>query len=424
MVRNLANKALIRISDGEFSTEVLNNLSKKLDIRDRAFLRELVYGVLENRTYLDYMIDKKSKIPTKKLEIDVLETLRVALYQLVFLDIEDYAIINEAVEVIKKTNKRSSAFVNGILRNINRDLENVKKINVNNRMEYLSIRYSHPIEIIKYLNQYFSMEEVEGILKENNEPSYNDIRVNSLQVTRDQIFERFEKENIKVEKSKISKDTIKLMSFENVTSRDDFKRGDYTIQGETSALVSEILNPKRGSSVLDICAAPGSKTCHLASIMENEGRVIANDVDRYRLNNIIENAARMNIDIIETVNFDGSILKEEYLSKFDYILCDVPCSGLGLLGKKPDIRWNFNINTINELSKLQRKIINNAYKYLKDDGKIVYSTCTYGRLENEDVIEDFLKNHHDMKLGDFSMKSFNPYKDKSDGFFIAELEKK
>ena len=155
MVRELANKALIEIENGKFSTQVLNRYSRNLDNRDKAFLRELVYGVLENKTYLDYIIDKASKIKTNKLQKDVLDVLRLSIYQLIFLDLDDYAIINEGVNVIKKTNKKSSGFVNGVLRNINRNLNEFKKIDIKDKKEYLSVRYSHPIKLIDYLLEYF-----------------------------------------------------------------------------------------------------------------------------------------------------------------------------------------------------------------------------------------------------------------------------
>lgn len=423
MVRELANKALIEIENGKFSTQVLNRYSRNLDNRDKAFLRELVYGVLENKTYLDYIIDKASKIKTNKLQKDVLNVLRLSIYQLIFLDLDDYAIINEGVNVIKKTNKKSSGFVNGVLRNINRNLNEFKKIDIKDKKEYLSVRYSHPIKLIDYLLEYFSYEEVEKILKHNNETSYNDLRINQLNTTQNDLFKKLKDEGINVRKSEISKSSLKLNEFIDITNRKDFLDGDYTIQSEPSALTSEILNPKEGSKVLDLCAAPGSKTTHLASIMNNIGEVVANDISEEKLRLIRENQVRMGINILKYDNFDASILNEKYINSFDYILCDVPCSGLGLIGKKPDIRWNFDIDNLKSLNKIQKEILNNAYRYLKDKGKIVYSTCTYGKCENEDVVEQFLQNHEDMELGDFKMKTFTP-EDGCDGFFIGELRKR
>lgn len=411
----------MRIEAGEFSNAVLNDLLRDKNNLDQAFIRALVYGVLQEKLYLDYIISKSSKIKLKKLENIVLSTLRIGLYQILFMKVEDYASVNETVKLVAY-NPRRKRFVNGVLRDIQRNLLEYKKIDIDDKLDNLSIKYSHPRTLIEYLQKYYTLDFIEKILEANNRKSNLAIRVNSLKIDVNDLKSLFDDKNIKYELSKISKYALRISSDVKLTSLEEFKKGFFTIQAEPSVYAAEMLNPKRGDEVLDICAAPGSKTTFLAQLMDNEGRIIANDLYESKLKKIEDNCRRLGVNIVKTCTHDASKYRAEWKEKFDYILCDLPCSGLGLLRRKPDIRWNFKLEDIDILVKLQAEILANAYKYLKSGGVLVYSTCTYGDLENKLQVESFLENHKDCSLlGE--MKYFYTAIDDTDGFFVAKIRK-
>ncbi|EHR33912.1 16S rRNA (cytosine(967)-C(5))-methyltransferase RsmB [Helcococcus kunzii] len=419
-----AIKALDEIlNKGQFSNEVLNLYADKVEKRDQNFLRQLVYGVVENKIYLDYILQKSSKNKLEKLDKDILNIVRIALYELKFLSTKKYAVINEAVNNAKKIKFSAKGFVNGVLRNIDRNMDELSEIKGKDNDKKLSIQYSCDLSIIKYLKQYY--ENYEEIVKSfNTVPSFN-IRVNTFLTDKEQLINRLEKKEYIVEKSDVSKDCLIIKNPINMTEIEEFKEGLFTIQDQSSILVSEILNPKENSSVLDLCAAPGSKSTHLLQIMNNNGKVVANDIAKDKLDKIKDNFERLQLSNFELTNYDAQKTIKQFIDKFDYVLVDAPCSGLGVIKRKPEIKLNKSIDDIMSLNRIQNEIIEQSYKYLKVGGRLVYSTCTLGRKENIDIVNDFISRHNDVKIEKINDKEYlEILPDKNnDGFFICSMQK-
>ena len=422
--RVVAIKALDDILDKSyFSNEVLNKYSNEVEKSDQNFLRQLVYGVIENKIYLDYIIQKVSKNKLNKLDKDILNILRIALYELKYLSSKKYAVINEAVNNAKKIKFSAKGFVNGVLRNIDRNMEELSEISELDFDKNLSIKYSCDLSIIKYLKKYY--KNYDEIVKSFNiVPSFN-IRVNTYLINKESLIEKLSNKNFIVEESSTANDCLNVINPSNMTNLEEFKDGLFTIQDESSILVSEVLNPKENSKVLDLCAAPGSKSTHLLQIMNNKGIVYANDIAENKLDKIKDNFTRMKLTNYELTNYDAQELIEEFIDKFDYILVDAPCSGLGVIRRKPEIKLNKTLDDIISLTDIQKDILENSYKYLKKGGKLVYSTCTLGDLENKDIIEDFISKHDDIKLEMINNMEYLEIlpDNNNDGFFICNMQK-
>jgi len=432
-MRKLAVEILCEIKDeNSNSTNLLNKNTKNISDLDSKFLREIVYGTLENRIYLDYIIKKLCKLRIKKFNPYILNILRVSIYQIIFMDkIPEFAIINEAVNLTKVFKlKKFSSFVNGSLRNFLRNKEDFMKIEVESEEETISIKYSANMDIVKILLSDYGREETIKILENSMSKPHFAIRISSFEKTEEKVVKDLKKDGYNLKKSEISKLTYFVENPTNILETESFKRGDFTVQDVGSILTGEILAPKKNSKVLDICSAPGGKTCHLAFQMKNTGEIFANDIVKSKLKKIEENCNRLNVKNVKLLNFDASIYKEEYKEQFDYILCDVICSGIGVMDRKPEIKLFRSQETIDEIIELQRKIFDNAVEYLKDKGEIVYSTCSVLKCENEENVKYFLEKHKNLKIKDveFLGKSEKfikllPEKQKHNGFFIIKFIK-
>lgn len=390
---------------------------------DKGLFRHLVYGVIENLYYIDFIIKKYTK---NKIDKNIINILRMAIYELVFLNTKNYAVINEAVNNTKKINFRAKGFVNGVLRNIDRNLDYAKNIEIKDfksEEEYLSVKYSTNLDIVKYIkNQYKNYESIISSFVMN--PSLS-IRVNTYLTTKDELKYRLKSKNIEYIDSKISKYSLIIKNPINITELEEFKEGLFTIQDEASSLVGEILSPKNNSLVLDLCAAPGSKSTHLLQLMNNTGEIYSNDISEDKINKIKENFDRMKLSNYKITNYDASLKIDDFINKFDYILVDAPCSGLGVIKRKPEIKLNRKIEDILSLANIQKQILENAYFYLKKGGELVYSTCTLGDIENQKIIYEFLNNHQDLELIKIDDKDYIEIlpNESSDGFFIAKILK-
>lgn len=407
-----------------FSNEIIALNIKKLNKIDHNFYRQLVYGVIENLYYLDYIIGKISSVKLKKIDKNILNILRLGIYELRFLNNENYASINEAVKLSKKFNYKSKNFVNAILRNFDRDIENLSIVNIKDIDERYSIQYSINIELIRYIKKYYDnyLEIIESF---NKVPSFS-LRVNTMLTSKEDLREILKLKGYIVDESKISKDSLIVENPSNMTDLEEFKNGLFTIQDQASILVSEILNPSENSNVLDLCAAPGSKSTHLLQIMNDKGLIYSNDISKNKLNKIKENFDRLKFKNYKIINFDATQVIENFEEKFDYILVDAPCSGIGVIKRKPEIKLKKTMDEINSLSLIQSSILSNAYKYLKKGGFIVYSTCTIGNVENLDIIDKFLNENNDMKIVEINGKNYIqllPDTD-NDGFFICKMAKR
>ena len=389
------------------------------------FVTKNVYGVLENKIYLDYMIRKLSTVRLKKIHSSVLIILEIGIYNIHFLNTKDYAIVNELVELTKKKNKRSAAFVNAILRNFIRDEEEIAKIKESDDIKSLSIRYSLPEELTRYIFNNYGLEYTKNFLRYINSEQIISIRVNTLKTDKDTLKKTLEDKGFKVENGNLSANALKILNPSGLVNTDEFKNGFFTIQQEGSMKTIEILDPNENSKILDLCAAPGTKTSYIGEYIKNKGQIIANDISKEKLPLIKENIDRLALENIKLISFDASIFKKEYEGQFDYVLVDAPCSGLGVMGRKPEIRYNRSMDDIKILAELQKDILDQAIKYLKKDGVLVYSTCTIGDIENKDNFL-FLSSQDDLEVIAIDGKDYIEYVnyiDKTDGFFISKFKK-
>lgn len=413
--------------------EVLNSNKKSNDqinkyanyANNLSFLTKIVYGVLENKIYLDYMIRKLSSVRLKKIHKKTLIILEIGFYDIHFLNTKDYAIVNELVELTKEINPRSAGFVNAILRNFIRDEKEIAKIKESDDLKSLSIRYSMPEEITNYIFENYGLEYTKNFLRYVNSEQLISIRVNNLKTNVSDLKKFLEAKSFIVKESNISKNALIILNPSGLANSKEFKEGLFTIQQEASMKAIEVLDPKENSNILDICAAPGTKTSYIGEYVNNKSNILANDLLADKLSLIKENIDRLSLKNIELTSFDASIYQEKLKEKFDYILVDAPCSGLGVIGRKPEIRYNRTIEDIKNLSLLQRQILENSILYLKRGGYILYSTCTIGNIEN---IENFnyLKNKENIEVVPIDGKKyleFTNFIDHTDGFFISKFKK-
>lgn len=427
--------------EGAYSNLKLNQYFKNynLEYKDRGFASEILYGTLRNKLKIDYMIGRFSKVDLDKMSSWARNIIRTAVYQIFYMDrVPDFAAVNESVEIAKAKDRKAASFVNGLLRGILRNKEAFNKIDVKDSVKRMSIEYSHPEWFIrKYLPIYG-----EGFLcrwmEQNNTPSHMTIRVNTLKTDTDTVGGLFQQKGIGVKRG-IVPEALILEGYGMIEKSDEYSSGLITIQDESSMLASRVLKPSPGSNVLDMCSAPGGKATHMAQLMNDSGKLIAFDLHPHKIKLIRDNATRMGIHIIKAQEGDASKHNQELENFADFLLLDAPCSGLGLMRKKPEIRWRVTEEDIMSLQKVQKDILHNVSSYVKPGGHMVYSTCTITREENEEVLEDFLKSNSEFYIEDIStyipkelkdsitkegfLKLF-PHEHDTDGFFIAKLGRK
>ncbi|MEA2021544.1 MAG: 16S rRNA (cytosine(967)-C(5))-methyltransferase RsmB [Candidatus Caldatribacteriota bacterium] len=430
------------------SDKVINEYLKetKFDKRDDNFIRKIVYGVLENKLLLNYYIETLTKRKLEKTESQVIILLQMGMYQIDFLDkVPNSAAVNEAVNLAKEINPRAKGFVNGVLRNFIRQID---KITINKKKfnEFLSIKYSYPIWMVKYFLDEFGEKKTEDIFKFNNKVPKLTVRVNTLKISREELINEFTKLNIESRKSTLTKSGIIIENLNNnsIDTLELFKNGYFYIQDDASIVVSEILAPVEGEKVLDVCASPGGKTTHIAEIMNDKGYILARDISNKKIDLIKENIERLEISSIKTEVFDAASDDIENKNKFDKILVDAPCSGLGIIRRKPDIKLQlFNRERLFQLSQLQLEILLISSDYVKKGGALIYSTCSTENEENREVVLKFLKRNPHFELNNLS--TFNKKRNLSvnkskenefikiypgisnsnlDGFFMARMTKK
>ena len=429
-MKNTREKALQIINDvlykGTFLEESLEILKvSNIDERDFAFIKEITTGVVRNKTYLDYVIRQNSRVRFNRIHKIILIILEMAIYQMYFLDkVPDYSIVDESVNLAKiYGNKGSISFTNGILRSIAK--KKPAQVTLKNSIDNLSTYYSHPRFYTEYFYENYGEEFTKKLLKANNEKAPFTIRVNSFKTNRDNLIKNLSQIGFEIEETSYDK-ALNILNPNGIIDTEYFEKGHFYVQDLGSILVSSFLNPRKDSRVLDLCAAPGGKTTHLSELMDNTGEIVACDKSKGKINLIKENAQRLGCKNISPMINDARVLNEDFVNKFDFVLVDAPCSGTGLYRKKPDIKWNKGIDDLKELGKIQLEILNNAKEYVKDQGLLLYSTCSLSKIENEDVIENFLrenKNFKIKKLRDKEVLKLFPSVDGSDGFSICLLEK-
>ena len=427
--REIALKVLYKIDkENAYSNIILNdeiNKNRKdINNKDIGLISEIVYGVTTWKLTLDEIIKKYSKIRLKKISPWILNILRMSIYQIIFLDkIPKSAAVNEGVNLAKKYGGRSTGFTNAILRKVNKeDYDEILKNENKDNLESVSKAYSMPMWIIEELKkENLENEEIEEICKNSNIRPKITIRVNTLKTNIEELKERLLSKGIEVEEG-ILKDFLILNKVGNIEKLEKFQQGLFTIQDEVAGLAAITLEPKQNEIVLDACSSPGGKTTYLAQIINNKGKIIAWDIHENRTKLVDATAKRLGINIIETNTKDSTVYEEYYKEKFDKILLDVPCLGLGVLKRKPDIKWQRKKDDIEEITNIQYKILETCSKYLKEGGKLVYSTCSIFKNENEDIIDKFLKGNNDFKIEKIDKVLLKNKKEKDEKFFEKYLK--
>ena len=441
--REIALKVLYRIDkEGAYSNIALDEELKKnrnnLNEKDIGLISEIVYGTTTWKLTLDEIIKKYSNIKLKKISTWILNILRIGIYQIIFLDkIPKSAAVNESVNLAKRYgHKSSSNFVNAILRKVEKkDFDEFFEIE--DDIERISKTTSMPTWIIEELLKENSIDKVSEICQNSNKRPKVCIRVNKLNTTKEEVKKKLEGKGINARYGLIN-DFLILNKTKNIENMEEFKKGDFTIQDEAAGLIPLILNPKEGEKILDACSSPGGKTTYMAEIMNNKGNIEAWDIHEHRVKLVQETSKRLGINIINAKVNDATIYKEEYKEYFDKILLDVPCLGMGVLKRKPDIKWQRKKQDIEEITKIQMKILETCSNYLKSGGELVYSTCSIFDEENRQIIEKFIEKNKEfeiVKIKEIEQEFFNKYiinskyisvyqNEKTDGFFICKIAKK
>ncbi|NLI80987.1 MAG: 16S rRNA (cytosine(967)-C(5))-methyltransferase RsmB [Deltaproteobacteria bacterium] len=369
----------------------------QLDDRERALLTELVYGVVRWQGRLDWHIDQLSRVKPERIASSVRILLRLALYQILFLDrIPAHAAVNEAVKMTRATHPPYLAgFVNGILREAIRTGKEWKWPSMaKHPVEYLAVATSHPLWMVRRFLKEMGFDEAFAFCSANNQVAPLVLRANTLKVTADRLAEKLEREGIHSEPSPHLPHALRVKGVRtDPFALGSFREGWFQVQDEASQLVSLLLDPTPGDRVLDLCAGFGAKTTHMAALMENRGRIVAVDEAAWKLDELTENAARQGVGIVDVHGGDVLQTHPEDLGFFDHVLLDAPCSGLGTLRRNPDIRWRRHVKDPQRFSRLQQDLIRQAARFVKAKGVLVYATCTIFSEENETVVDRFLQTH-------------------------------
>ncbi len=437
--RYIAYKALYQVdSENSYSNLTLDAYLKNSDLSDRdsTFVSALFYGVLEKKITLDYIISRFSSIRLKKIEQKTLIIIRMGVYQLVFMDkIPDSAAVNESVKLCKKERLyHSGGFVNGILRSIARAENRLPLPDKNNKIKYLSIKYSCPEDIVKLWCDDYSDEMCEQILQALSDRPPIFLRVNILKTNRDDLRKQLADEQIESDTVDGFDHVLKIKYSGSLSDKKCYKQGLFHIQDLSSQICCDVLNVRNGDIVSDVCSAPGGKALNIAQSTP-KGRVYCHDIYEHKLKLIKNGADRLGIDNINVTKRDA--LSGTSLQMSDRILCDVPCSGLGIIRRKPEIAYKTDKGT-ESLPGIQYKILENASGYLKDGGILVYSTCTLHKAENGDIVSKFLEEHEEFEPYPIQLPSGIAHKidepdnqltlfpdtNGNDGFFIGAVRKR
>lgn len=414
MDREIALEILLKYKQQQsYLNLTINAYFKQNDLtrQQKDLITKIVYGTVQNMLYLQYQLEPHLKTRVKNFEKML---LLMSLYQHYYLDsIPDYAIVNEAVALAKKKKGiKTAQFVNAVLKNA---FLFKRSVDCLEQLERLSILTSHPLWLVHMLSKQYGYETTQRICLSNNEIPRKSARVNTLKTSREKLLE-----DPLWEKGELSPDGLYYHGG-NIADTIEFHQGLVTIQDESSQMVARLLHPLPHDKVLDMCCAPGSKTSHLAQLMNNMGEIHAYDLHEHKIALVEEQMKRLSIDIVKAKAYDSTLLTDIYEPEtFDKILLDGPCSGLGVLSRKPEIKYH-DSSLMDEMIKIQEKLLENAYVLLKNGGNIVYSTCTINKKENEKQIQAFIQRHPHMKI--IEEKTILPYVYHSDGFYMCLLEK-
>ena len=443
-LREIILGMLMEVTEGEaYSHVTLAQTLEKyqyLDKRDRAFLSRVTEGTLENLIQIDYIIECFSKVPIYNMKPVIRNILRMSIYQLKFMDsVPDRAVVNEAVRIAQKHGFYNlKGFVNGVLRAAARGMDEVSYPKAeDNPLEYLSIRYSMPQWILKSWIDQFGFVDVEKICASFQTERPTTVRIRTQNASREEIISSLASEGVTVEQHPYLDYALKISGYNYLQALTAFREGWIYVQDVSSMLVCEIAAPNWGDYCIDVCAAPGGKSLHLADRLKGSGYVEARDISEHKVERMEENIDRLNIINMQAAIKDATEFDQKSFHKADIVLCDVPCSGLGVIGKKQDIKYKMNPTRQEELVRIQRRILGVSQNYVKPGGVLIFSTCTIGVDENQMNLKYFLENYP------FSLESIDPYLPEelrsrttaggylqllpgvhdSDGFFMARLKR-
>lgn len=430
--RNTALAALIACRKNDaWSDGVLKDYIRRdrLDSRDAALATRLCYGVVQNRLLLDFYLTEFVKGGVRKLQPVVQDILRLGVYQIVFMDrIPPSAAVNEAVEQGKRyANPRAAGLINGVLRSVLRAGENLPQ------PSDLATRYSHPAGLVELLWDNVGEALLEPLLQSHNTAPATVVQVNPLKTTEADLCRRWDEQGVAYAPHPWMPDCYELSSTGNLEQIDTFRDGSLLVQDAAAKLPAVVADIEPGMSILDCCAAPGGKSFAAAMALQNRGKIISCDIHPHKIQLIEKGAERLGIETLTAQVQDASAFNPQWENAMDVVLADVPCSGLGTIRKKPDIRYKA-LKPLEGLPAVQRRILDNVCRYVRSGGVLVYSTCTILRRENEDIVDSFLREHPDfaaermalpegLGAGEVSRLTLLPCVHQCDGFFVAKLRK-
>lgn len=444
MTRELILGILLEVTrDGEYSHIALRNVLCKyqyLSKQDRAFITRVTEGTLERMIEMDYIINQFSKIKVNKMKPVIRCIMRSAVYQMKYMDaVPNSAVCNESVKLAtKKGFYNLKGFVNGVLRNIDRNLNQVQYPDPSDYESYLSIRYSMPVWILKQWLKVYDRETVERMLRDFLTEKQTVIRWNPNVCTKEELISSLESEGVTVEEHPYLPYALQISGYNYLAGLESFRKGAFYIQDISSMMVSHVASPKENDHILDVCAAPGGKALHMAELLKGTGMVEARDLTEYKVGLIEENIARSGMKNICAKQWDATVLDAQAVEQADIVIADLPCSGLGIIGKKTDLKYKMTEDVQKELVTLQRQILSVVKDYVKPGGTLLYSTCTIHDEENMGNVHWFLEQNPEYKLVPIKDRvcvelqesvieegcmQFLPGVQKSDGFFLAKFRK-
>ncbi len=441
--RDMAIKVLHRIlREGAYSNIALRQElgNSRLLRLDKAFITEIVNGTLRNLIFIDWV--QSQFTGKKKVEPWAEDIIRCGIYQIMFMDrVPDSAICNESAELARKYGHEGTVrFVNGVLRNISRNKGELKYPDKDREpYKFLSVYYSHPVWMVERFVKDYGDEFAEELLKANNSTPSFTIRCNRLKINKKELMQILSEEGIECREGSYNPEAIIIKGTSSIEDKDSFKKGYYQVQDESSMLTAHITGPEPGEMILDMCSAPGGKAAHLAELMGNRGAIVARDIHKHKLGLVVQNCKRLGIGIVRTELYDAMNMDPGSAGKFDRVLLDAPCSGLGVIRRKPDMRWRKEPGNLEDLIRMQKKMLRLSSGYVKPGGKLIYSTCTINKSENIEVVREFLSDNRQFELE--SLKGLVPESlicknaqegylelfpniHGTDGFFVARMRKR
>ena len=451
--REAAFKALLAIErDGSYSNLELSKMLASDELSNKGFIREIVYGVTENKIYLDYILDKFIKKGAAKTKLQALIILRMGVYQILFMNsVPNYAAVNESVALARRFARGTDGFINGVLRNFIRNMDSASEIDVKGQLEYLSIRYSCQLKLVEELVSMLGFEHAKMLLEHAGHRPPLSIRVNIAKISVKELADRLRAKGFEIEGSKLS-DRVLLVKGGALTEANEYKEGLFSIQSEESCAIADFADAKSTELVIDLCAAPGGKAAAMAEqilkpststepLTETEpckqpststepltktepgiagGKVVALELYEHRAALIEATARRLGLENIEVRCQDAVEQIDELVGKADLVLADVPCSGLGVIRRKPEMKYRDEFD-FDELVEIQKGILETGSSYLKPGGRLIYSTCTINPRENELMVKDFLERHEEF-ISEKEVK-LSPFDNGYDGFYMNKLKK-